>query len=76
MIESSSEGRAEVSVILDEPSWLSLLVCQTIWEVDRLMTGPLGSMFSWMEKATACSRPPCNRVVKSSLWPENVMQSC
>ena len=69
MIESSSKGKAEVSTILDESLRSSFLVCQTTCEVDLLLTGPFGSTFSLMEKATTCSwRPPSNnRVIKSSL---------
>lgn len=76
MIESSSKGKAEVSAILDGSSLF--LVCQTTCEVDLLLTGPLGSIFSSIEKETTCSwwLPSSNRVIKSSLWLENVMESC
>lgn len=74
MTESSSKGKAEVSNILNGLSKSSLFVCQTTCEAEFL---PFGSMFSLMGKATTCSwQPPSNRVIKISLWPENVMQSC
>ena len=77
MIESSSKGKAEVSAIRDGSPSSLFLVCQTICEVDLLPTGCLGSIFSSMEKETTCSWwPPSNRVIKSSLWPENVIESC
>lgn len=77
MIESSSKGKAEVSAIRDGSPSSLFLVCQTICEVDLLPTGRLGSIFSSMEKETTCSWwPPSNRVIKSSLWPENVIESC